>query len=72
MLSRAWNCEDSGRFSADSVRIGQGRENAKQFLRDHKEMAAGIEKKVRDNAGVVTNMMIAAPDSDGEDAEAAE
>jgi recombination protein RecA len=57
-------------FSADSVRIGQGRENAKQFLRDHKELAANIEKKVRDNAGVVTNMMLATPEAD--DAEAAE
>jgi recombination protein RecA len=57
-------------FSADSVRIGQGRENAKQFLRDHKELAANIEKKVRDNAGVVTNMMLATAEAD--DAEAAE
>lgn len=40
-------------FSYDSQRIGQGRENAKQFLRDHPEMAADIEKKVREHAGVV-------------------
>jgi recombination protein RecA len=59
-------------FSCDSVRIGQGRENAKQYLRDHKEMAAGIEKKVRDNAGVVTNMMTAAPESEADEADAAE
>ena len=57
-------------FSYDSTRIGQGRENAKQFLRDHPDMADSIEKKVRDHAGVVTNMMMAAPDAD--DAEAAE
>jgi recombination protein RecA len=57
-------------FSYDSQRIGQGRENAKQFLRDHKEMAEAIEKKVRDQAGVVTNMMLAAPET--EEAEAAE
>jgi recombination protein RecA len=57
-------------FSCDSVRIGQGRENAKQYLRDHKDMAVSIEKKVRDNAGVVTNMMLAAPEA--EDAEATE
>ena len=30
-------------FSYDSQRIGQGRENAKQFLRDHPEMAEAIE-----------------------------
>ena len=32
-------------FSYDSQRIGQGRENAKQFLRDHHEMADAIEHK---------------------------
>src|SRR5271156_3278419 len=41
-------------FSHDSQRIGQGRENAKQFLRDHKDVAEIIEKKVRDQAGVGT------------------
>ena len=58
-------------FSCDSQRIGQGRENAKQFLRDHPAMAESIEKQVRDQAGVVANMMMAAP-SDNEEAEAAE
>jgi len=58
-------------FSCDSQRIGQGRENAKQFLREHPEMADSIEKKVRDEAGVVANMMMAGP-SDAEEAEAAE
>jgi recombination protein RecA len=58
-------------FSCDSQRIGQGRENAKQFLRDHKDMAESIEKRVRDQAGVVANMMMTAP-TEGEDAEAAE
>jgi recombination protein RecA len=58
-------------FSCDSQRIGQGRENAKQFLRDHPDMAESIEKRVRDQAGVVANMMMAAP-TDSEEAEAAE
>ena len=58
-------------FSCDSQRIGQGRENAKQFLREHKDMAESIEKRVRDQAGVVANMMMGTP-TDGEDAEAAE
>jgi recombination protein RecA len=58
-------------FSYDSQRIGQGRENAKQFLRDHKELAASIEAKVRDQSGVVTNAMMATADED-EAAEAAE
>jgi recombination protein RecA len=37
-------------FSCDGQRIGQGRENAKQFLRDNKEMAESIEKRIRGQA----------------------
>ena len=55
-------------FSYDSTRIGQGRENAKQFLRDHPEMAIAIEKKVRDQSGVVANSMLAPPSEDDADA----
>lgn len=55
-------------FSYDSTRIGQGRENAKQFLRDHPEMADAIEKKVRDQSGVVANTMLAPPSEDDADA----
>ncbi len=58
-------------FSYDSTRIGQGRENAKQFLRDHKDMAEAIEKKVREQSGVVANSMLAPPEEDDE-AEAAD
>jgi len=57
-------------FSHDSTRIGQGRENAKQFLRDHPDMATTIEKQVRDSSGVVANTMIVAPTE--EDADAAD
>jgi recombination protein RecA len=57
-------------FSHDSQRIGQGRENAKQFLRDHKEMREGIEKKIRDASAIVANAMMVPPET--EDAEAAE
>jgi recombination protein RecA len=58
-------------FSCDSQRIGQGRENAKQFLRDHKDMSESIEKRVRDQAGVVANLMMTAP-VEGEDADSPE
>jgi recombination protein RecA len=57
-------------FSFDSQRIGQGRENAKQFLRDHKETADEIERRVREHSGIVTNLMTVEPAA--EDAEAAE
>jgi recombination protein RecA len=54
-------------FSCDGQRIGQGRENAKQFLRDNKEMADSIEKRIRGQGAVVAETMITAPES--EDAE---
>jgi recombination protein RecA len=37
-------------FSCDSQRIGQGRENAKTFLKEHPEVAAKIEASIRQNA----------------------
>ena len=39
-------------FSYNSQRIGQGRENAKNFLRDHPEIANEIETKIRVQAGL--------------------
>lgn len=53
-------------FSHDSTRIGQGRENAKQFLRDHKDTSDAIEKKIRDASGVVANAMMTEPEPDGD------
>jgi len=35
-------------FSYNSERLGQGRENAKQFLKDHPEVAQQIEQQIRD------------------------
>ncbi len=58
-------------FSHDSQRIGQGRENAKQFLRDHKDVAEAIERRVRDQSGAVTSAMMVAADA-GDEAEAAD
>jgi recombination protein RecA len=60
-------------FSYDSQRIGQGRENAKQFLKDNPDMANRIEAQVRQNAGVVAEAIMAGEkeeDDDGEDAAA--
>lgn len=56
-------------FSYRSTRIGQGRENAKQFLRDNSAMAAEIEQAIRANAGLVKDAMSAPPgEIAGEDA----
>jgi recombination protein RecA len=59
-------------FSYDSVRIGQGRENAKQFLKDNPDMAAKIEAQVRANSGVVAEAIMQGEkdEDDGEDAAA--
>ena len=51
-------------YSFDGQRIGQGKENAKQFLRDNPAAAQSIEQKIRANLGSVTNAMIAAPEGD--------
>ncbi|MBM3564796.1 MAG: recombinase RecA [Alphaproteobacteria bacterium] len=45
-------------FSYDSERIGQGRENAKTYLKDHPEAAAEIEAKIRANAGLVSKALM--------------
>jgi recombination protein RecA len=50
-------------FSAEGDRIGQGRENAKQYLRDHPDMMKTLETKIRANAGLVAEQMLAGPDS---------
>jgi recombination protein RecA len=53
-------------FSYNSTRIGQGRENAKQFLRDNQAMAAEIEGAIRQNAGLISEALAAGPgDLDG-------
>jgi len=44
-------------FSYKDQRIGQGKENAKQFLKDNSKIADEIEKKIRDNAGVISNAL---------------
>jgi recombination protein RecA len=41
-------------FSYEGNRIGQGRENAKQFLEANKDVAAAIEAAIRANAGLLS------------------
>ncbi|MBM3513859.1 MAG: recombinase RecA [Alphaproteobacteria bacterium] len=62
--------EKSGSWiSYDGDRIGQGRENAKQFLRDHPDIAASIEAKIRAQSGHLANAMAAPPGEDKDDDE---
>ena len=53
-------------FSCDSQRIGQGRENAKQLLRDHKDMADSVERRIREQAGVVADSLLMTPSAEEE------
>ncbi|MGH7002068.1 MAG: recombinase RecA [Stellaceae bacterium] len=70
--AKAGVVENSGAwFSYDSQRIGQGRENAKRFLREHPESAAAIESKIRTASGMVAGTMLLATD-EGEEAAAAD
>jgi recombination protein RecA len=48
-------------FSYDGQRIGQGRENAKTYLKEHDDVADQIEQAIRGNAGLVADAMMAAP-----------
>jgi recombination protein RecA len=54
-------------FSYGDQRIGQGRENAKNFLREHPEMAAELEAAIRQNAGLVQEKMMDESLSDEDD-----
>jgi len=56
-------------FAYDGQRVGQGRENAKQFLRENPEIANAIENKIRSNAGLVNEAMITGADVDTPEAE---
>jgi recombination protein RecA len=58
-------------FSYDSQRIGQGRENAKTFLKENPDIAAKIEAAVRGNSGVIAEKIDQGePEADDEAAEA--
>jgi recombination protein RecA len=59
-------------FSFDSQRIGQGRENAKQFLKDNPAMADAIEKAIRENAGLIADRFLENGAEESGDDEAAE
>jgi recombination protein RecA len=57
-------------FSYDSQRLGQGRENAKLFLKDNPGVATEIEKAIRSNAGMIAEKFLerASEDDDAPDA----
>ena len=56
-------------YSYDGQRIGQGRENAKTYLKEHPEVAESIEKKVRENAGILAAVLDGSKEENDDEAE---
>ena len=54
-------------FSFDSQRLGQGRENAKNFLKSNPEAAQRIEKAIRENSGLIADRILANADPSDQD-----
>ena len=50
-------------YSYGDIRLGQGRENAKTFLMENTDIAAEIDRKIRDNFGLPVNFAPIAPSS---------
>jgi len=60
-------------FSYDSQRMGQGRENAKAFLRANPDITAKVEMAIRQNSGLIAEQILAgSPERDDDDEEPAE
>ncbi|CFW28965.1 recombinase A [Bordetella pertussis] len=55
-------------YSYSGNRIGQGKDNVREYLKEHKEMAIEIENKVRENQGIVSRAATF-PASEAEDGE---
>jgi recombination protein RecA len=51
-------------FSYDSQRLGQGRENARQFLKDNPQISDAIEASVRESSGLLNEALLSGPEGD--------
>ena len=51
-------------FSYDSIRIGQGRENSKNYLTENPEVAARLEAAIRGKTDEVAEVLMTGPDAD--------
>jgi recombination protein RecA len=45
-------------FSFDSQRLGQGRENAKAFLKANPDIAGKVERAIRENSGLIAERIL--------------
>ena len=50
-------------FSYNSERIGQGKENARQWLKDNPKIAQDLIKKIMEKSGIINEKMLEAPSS---------
>lgn len=58
--------EKSGSWYAyQNERLGQGRENAKRYLKGHPQMMAEIEKKIRQKCGLLREEKTSKPEKEG-------
>jgi recombination protein RecA len=53
-------------YSYKGEKIGQGKDNAREYLKEHPEISGEIEAKIRANAGVAAGKMQAVPEEDDE------
>ena len=56
-------------FSYGSQRLGQGRENARKFLKDNPAVANEIEDAIRKNAGIINENLLVPEEPDADDEE---
>src|SRR3954462_5146547 len=54
-------------FSYDSIRIGQGRDNVREFLKKNPDIADSIEKAVRKNAGQIIEELLVGPSAEDDE-----
>jgi recombination protein RecA len=54
-------------FSYEGQRVGQGRENAKAFLKQNPEIALKIESAIRQNAGLISERILGEAESEPEE-----
>ena len=54
-------------FSYSGQRLGQGKENSRQFLKEHPELANEIEDKIRKSSGLLAEELLVGEVADGDD-----
>jgi recombination protein RecA len=53
-------------YSYKGDKIGQGKDNAREYLKEHPEIAKEIEARIRANAGVASSLMQTVPDEEAD------